>query len=342
MAPVPILVVDRALEALGNHADHLDDVLLPQGVREFRDFRILLGMKHALGEALAVAKVDEDHAAMVAGGIHPTDEGDGLADVGLAEFVAVVGTHGRNSGRRRTQDFKIQEEEVAVSWAVRVDWNVDESKGVKPHSLLSCVLRLQVLSLQASNGPSGWSKRSVSQSTADSALPDSSIRLARILSLSSGILGSDDEGEAGSGFLGALELFGDLRGIERKIGRDPGTAEVGDEFERLAAFCFIGDDDINIAGGGIALQPDFHLHRGVGGFLDEIADDVVAHRKPGGREIDGTIGNGGNERVIATAAGDGTHRFLRIEHFEHDAGVIGEAADDREIEFDEFAETAGR
>jgi hypothetical protein len=52
-------------------------------------------MKHALRETLAVAEVDEDHAAVIAGGVHPADECDGLADVGLAEFVAVVGTHGR-------------------------------------------------------------------------------------------------------------------------------------------------------------------------------------------------------------------------------------------------------
>jgi hypothetical protein len=32
---------------------------------------------------------------MVTGGIDPTDQGDGLADMGLAEFVAVVGTHGK-------------------------------------------------------------------------------------------------------------------------------------------------------------------------------------------------------------------------------------------------------
>jgi hypothetical protein len=34
---------------------------------------------------------------VIAGGVHPADECDGLADVGLAEFVAVVGTHGEKN-----------------------------------------------------------------------------------------------------------------------------------------------------------------------------------------------------------------------------------------------------
>lgn len=45
---------------------------------------------------------------------------------------------------------------------------------------------LRLVILQASSGPSGWRRRSVSQSMAVSALPDSSVLLARILSLSAG------------------------------------------------------------------------------------------------------------------------------------------------------------
>ena len=39
------------------------------------------GAEDALGDALAVAEVDEDHAAVVADGVDPADEGGGLADV---------------------------------------------------------------------------------------------------------------------------------------------------------------------------------------------------------------------------------------------------------------------
>ena len=46
-----------------------------------QDLRILLGTEHALRKPLAVTQVDEDHAAVVAGGIHPSDESDCFADV---------------------------------------------------------------------------------------------------------------------------------------------------------------------------------------------------------------------------------------------------------------------
>jgi hypothetical protein len=74
-------------------------------------------MEHALREPLAVAEVDEDHAAVVAGGIDPTNQGDGLAGMGLAEFVAVMGAHGWKTERRVKRDFKTQEREVVVSLA---------------------------------------------------------------------------------------------------------------------------------------------------------------------------------------------------------------------------------
>ena len=51
-------------------------------------------MKHALGEPLSVAKINEDDTAVVAGGIDPSDERDSFADVGFADFVAMMGAHG--------------------------------------------------------------------------------------------------------------------------------------------------------------------------------------------------------------------------------------------------------
>ena len=68
-----------------------------QGVGELGGLGVFLGAEDALGEALAVAEVDEDDAAVVAGGIDPADERDGLADVVGAEFVAVVGAVGHLS-----------------------------------------------------------------------------------------------------------------------------------------------------------------------------------------------------------------------------------------------------
>ncbi len=53
-----------------------------------------IGIADHLGEAFAVAQVDEDHAAMIAAAVVPAAEGDDLIDVGGGELTAVVGTHG--------------------------------------------------------------------------------------------------------------------------------------------------------------------------------------------------------------------------------------------------------
>jgi hypothetical protein len=64
-------------------------------------------MEHALGEPLTVAQVDEDHSAVVACGIDPADERDGLAGVGFAELVAMVCSHEEEVGK--TQDARLQD-----------------------------------------------------------------------------------------------------------------------------------------------------------------------------------------------------------------------------------------
>jgi hypothetical protein len=51
--------------------------------------------KDHLRHTLAITQVDEDDAVMVAVRIHPSGEGHGLADVGRAKLIAVVGAiHG--------------------------------------------------------------------------------------------------------------------------------------------------------------------------------------------------------------------------------------------------------
>ena len=50
------------------------------------------GLEHDLGEAAAVAQVDEHAAAVVAAGGHPPEQHDALADVGGAQGAAVVGS----------------------------------------------------------------------------------------------------------------------------------------------------------------------------------------------------------------------------------------------------------
>ena len=56
------------------------------GLRERRRVRI----DHALGQAVMVAQVDEQHAAMVANAMDPAREANRLADVALAEIAAFM------------------------------------------------------------------------------------------------------------------------------------------------------------------------------------------------------------------------------------------------------------
>ena len=152
---------------------------------------------------------------------------------------------------------------------------------------------------------------------------------------------ADDDRESRAAFLGGLELLGDLRLGEREICGNAGAAQVGDELERVVAPRCVGHDHINLATCGVALEPNLHLHHGMSGFLDEVADHVIAHRETRGGHVHRTIGNRFHQRVVSPPARDGAHRFFRIEHLEDYACVISEAADDGEIQFHESAETAG-
>jgi len=54
------------------------------------DFRPFLRTEHHLGLPVAVAQIDEHHSAVIAVRIDPAAQLNGFADVGLAEFSAVV------------------------------------------------------------------------------------------------------------------------------------------------------------------------------------------------------------------------------------------------------------
>ena len=70
-----------------------------------RLFRIALGgehraagREHALGDAVVIAQVDEQQAAMVAFGMHPAGQSGGLAGVGGAQGGTGVGAIGVHLG----------------------------------------------------------------------------------------------------------------------------------------------------------------------------------------------------------------------------------------------------
>ena len=52
----------------------------------------MFDVEYDLCQAIAVAQVDESHAAHSAGALHPSGEGHGLAGIGYAEFSASVGS----------------------------------------------------------------------------------------------------------------------------------------------------------------------------------------------------------------------------------------------------------
>jgi hypothetical protein len=85
------LVVDRALEARSDLSGHGDHVLGAQAVRLLCDGGMLLGTENDLRDALAVAKVDKDDAAMVAPRVDPPGQGGFGAGVGRAQRAAMVG-----------------------------------------------------------------------------------------------------------------------------------------------------------------------------------------------------------------------------------------------------------
>ena len=88
-------------------------------MRKLGHHRILLRTEHTLRQTLAVTQVDKDDAAVVARGIHPTDQADGFADVVFFEFVAVVCSHGRVKERffnRRWTGWTQMEEYGVFEW----------------------------------------------------------------------------------------------------------------------------------------------------------------------------------------------------------------------------------
>ena len=72
-----------------------DDVLVVQGGGDFERRGRRRWIDDHLDQPGAVAQVDEDQPAVVAHGVHPALEDDGLADVFGADFAAHHGTfHG--------------------------------------------------------------------------------------------------------------------------------------------------------------------------------------------------------------------------------------------------------
>ncbi len=82
--------VGEAFAAVAEDSGDGDDVLGARGFGLGVSFGADFLIEDDLGDAGAVAEVEEDEIAVVAAAIYPTHEGDGLAGVGAAEFSAGV------------------------------------------------------------------------------------------------------------------------------------------------------------------------------------------------------------------------------------------------------------
>lgn len=82
--------VDHAFGAGLDHPLHGDHVLVVQSLGPAVGLGVVLGVEDHLGDAVAVAQVHEDDAAVVAALGHPAHEGDALANMLGAQGAAVV------------------------------------------------------------------------------------------------------------------------------------------------------------------------------------------------------------------------------------------------------------
>jgi len=80
----------RSLGPVGDGALHLEDVLAADRIGDGVGLAALFRVEHHLGEAVVVAQVDEDEAAVVATAVDPAGQRDRLPFVGGAQLAAVV------------------------------------------------------------------------------------------------------------------------------------------------------------------------------------------------------------------------------------------------------------
>jgi hypothetical protein len=154
------------------------------------------------------------------------------------------------------------------------------------------------------------------------------------------VFGAEDDGVAGFAVFGGLELFADFGGGEGVVDAEVAGAEGLQGGEGVRALGFVGDDEGGVDGEGV-LHGAGEFELGAGGFVQEEAEDDVAHGETGGGHVGFAVAHEGAEFVVATAAGDGAEAVLEVEDFEDSAGIVGEAADDGGVDADVLPESAG-
>ncbi len=112
---------------------HLEDELVAHRLGGLEHVGTV-GVAHHLDQALAVAQVDEDHAAVVAAAVHPAANGDDLVEVGGGDFAAVVSSHVgfRRFGGACARGFRIRQGEIAGMGVLRRSWLGQRGHGFRP------------------------------------------------------------------------------------------------------------------------------------------------------------------------------------------------------------------
>lgn len=142
------------------------------------------------------------------------------------------------------------------------------------------------------------------------------------------------EGDEPLGFKlkGAFELFVRLGFEEGVIGGEVGLAELLHEAKRGVAQGFVGD-----------------LHEGVERLakcgneptiLEQFGQHDIAHAETKRGQVVFTAGDELDEVVVSTAAGDGPEFAQLVERLVNRPCVVGQAADDSVVDFDEVAQAA--
>jgi len=86
------LRIDGVLGARLQHPAHANDELAAQIVRRLMRRATDVGVENDLDDAGAVAKVDKDHATVIASSIDPSGQDQFLAGIGFAGFTAITAT----------------------------------------------------------------------------------------------------------------------------------------------------------------------------------------------------------------------------------------------------------
>src|SRR5262249_44226522 len=138
---------------------------------------------------------------------------------------------------------------------------------------------------------------------------------------------------------GSLELPGDFRWRERVIDAVAAVAKLLDLGKRVGAAFFLCDNDVDV---NLAFVRYCFLHRFTWSrdFVDQFAQNDVAHCKTKRTQRERAIAQLRNEIIVAPAAADCAESPGAIERLKHDSGVIGKPTNDSHINRHEIGEAA--